>query len=536
MTIEEICKKHNLLRNREGVIRIPFLVKGGLVIPPEITRAQVEKAFSTGDKKTVYAQLPGAQIVREPIIDRQRMTYTGEYIYQVMPIVSPTDLIETDTDKLVRGLYALSVDDILDYLDAIQVVLAGNNGFVRNIQELYRLTAGFPDAFLDYWFRFLYSGFDRESARQMIDNELLMWGKPGSEFLNGWVDIPAKVMPGSTALIASGVPGWNIRNVTQSLKTMVRAMPTRQLHITAGNAPEVPLASILRAILTKSAAAIKLPYGATLPGALVALAATVAAPEHPLTKNLSVVYWQGGDRSVEDTLFSPNAFDRIVVWGSPETVTSVQSRALFTRTVFFNPRYGVSMIGKEAFTGNLAGVAERAATDAMIYNQRACTASLVQYVEGTGEEVRNYAELLQKVLASWDSQAPNFVIPSAVGQIRRMRRGRYSQSDWYLNEKDGRFTSGVVVMRGEFDILDHPMCRFIIVRPVANLTDALKYLNQNVSTVGIYPEERRTELRDRIAAKGVSDVFPLGECERMYPGMPHDGMPVLSELVDWKNA
>ena len=43
-------------------------------------------------------------------------------------------------------------------------------------------------------------------------------------------------------------------------------------------------------------------------------------------------------------------------------------------------------------------------------------------------------------------------------------------------------------------------------------------------------------MRDRILARGVSSVLPLGRCERVYPGMPHDGMLVLNELVDWKNG
>ena len=160
----------------------------------------------------------------------------------------------------------------------------------------------------------------------MIDSELSYLGRPGGEFLDGWVEVePHRPAAGE--------------------RPCVRAMPTRQLHITAGNAPEVPLISALRAVLTKSAAVIKLPYGATLTGALFAMAAAAGAPEHPITQNLSMVYWPGGDRAVEDVLFQHGAFDRIIVWGSPETVASVQSRALFTRVICLNPRYGVSLIG-----------------------------------------------------------------------------------------------------------------------------------------------------------------------------------------------
>jgi hypothetical protein len=343
----------------------------------------------------------------------------------------------------------------------------------------------------------------------MIDRELSYNGKPGSGFLNGWVKAD-----GDTVYI--------------------RAMPTRQLHITAGNAPEVPIISTLRAVLTKSAAAIKLPYGAILPGALLAIAAYDAAPEHPITQNLSLVYWHGGDESVENALFAPNAFDRILVWGGPDTVASVQSKTPFTRTICLNPRYGVSMIGNEAFSGNLEEIAARASMDVMAYNQKACISSLVHYVEGTEEQAAQYAEYLRQALEKWDKEIPNFVSPSAKGQVKRMKRGRYANAKWFINSQNDDFTSGVVVITGEFDILDHPTSRLVVVRPVSALNEALKYIHQGVSTVGIFPEERRLALRDRILARGVSSVLPLGQCESVFAGMPHDGMIVLSQLVDWK--
>ncbi len=91
-------------------------------------------------------------------------------------------------------------------------------------------------------------------------------------------------------------------------------------------------------------------------------------------------------------------------------------------------------------------------------------------------------------------------------------------------------------MPDEFDILDHHMCRLVFIMIVDRLRDVLKYLHHGVSTVGIYPEERRQELIDSIASRGVSNILPLGHCERVFSGAPHDGMMVLNQLVDWKNG
>lgn len=526
--VEKLCEAHDLLNNRDGVVRLPFMVKGRLVFPPIITRQQAEELFQVLSKDAEYARLPGMQIIRTPLFDRVRMVSTGSYVYFVMPMVSAHELIETDIDKLVRGPYALSVDEILEHLESVVAEISKNPKFIIKVLDLYRLTTGFPEIMLDNLSVSMSDYFNRDAARQMIDNELSSWGKPGSEFLNGWVEIPAQPFAGSAiGILSSGI--------IPLVRSTIRAMPTRQLHITAGNSPEVSLASILRAFLTKSAATIKLSAGALIPGILFALAAA-AVPKNPLTSNISVVYWPGGDNNIESQLFKAGAYDRIVVWGSPETVAAVQSQAKFTRTVFFNPRYGISLIGREAFSANLDDISGKAVTDVMIQNQQACTASLVQYVEGNDEQITQFARLVQNRLAEWDTLASYFVMPRVIGQIRDLKRGRYFQADWYLNEKDGCYISGVVVMRDEFDLLEHPMSRLVVIRPVADLRDVFRYLNQNVSTVGVFPESRRIELRNEIAARGVSGIFPLGECERIYAGMPHDGMLVLSELVDWKNA
>jgi hypothetical protein len=260
------------------------------------------------------------------------------------------------------------------------------------------------------------------------------------------------------------------------------------------------------------------------------------APDHPITRNLSIVYWPGGDEQVEGPFFLPSAFDRIVVWGAPDAVASVRSRARFTKVVCLNPRYGMSWIGREAFEDNgIQAVARRAAADTMIWNQKACIASLVHYVEGDEEKAYAYAKALQEELAQWDRMAPNFVSLFAKGQIRRLRRGKFLHARWLLNEEGGNVTSAVVVVPGEFNLMDHPMSRVVVVRAVSFLEDVLQFLHQGVSTVGVFPESRRLELCDRIVTRGVTSVFPLGACERMYGGMSHDGMKVLSELVDWKN-
>ncbi len=533
--MEALCNRHGLFRLKEELVRVPFVVKGRLVLPPEVSPESVREAFSRAGEYATLVKMENVQVLREPVIQRSSMKYTGEYIYQVMPAPGAYELIEPETATLADGLYRLGVDDILDYIESIVSTLLENYSLAMRVLELLRRTSEFPEAFLDDWINSTASSLNRETARQMIDSELSFMGKPGSQYLEGWVEVPGGAESGWLRQKAVEIFGRN-ENMPEVKRPYVRAMPTRQLHITAGNAPEVPLVSALRAVLTKSAAVIKMPYGATLSGAFFAMAAVAAAPDHPITRHLSMVYWQGGDEAIEAELLMSGAFDRLVVWGGHEAIASMQSRTHFARAVYLNPRYGVSFIGNEAFSASLEEVAMRASLDVMIHNQKACSSSLVHYVEGSAGQAVRYAGMLQEALYRWDEEIPNFLNPLKKAQLKRMRRGRYIGAEWLVNTREGEFSSGVVVIQDEFDILDHPMCRLVVVKPVDRLEGALKKLNQFVSTAGVYPEERRLELRDRMLSRGVSSVLSLGHCENLYSGMPHDGMLVLGHLVDWKNS
>ena len=525
----------------DDVIRLAALVRGQPIMPPAVSREEIEPAFARADRErpgsapAALVKLPAAWVLREPILDRAAMRATGGYQYQVMPAVNPLQLIEDDLDALAGELYELSFAEVLDYLDGLRQAYAGDGALLQQIKALARQTSEAPDPYVDAGFAMFPVMLGRDVAAAMVDTDLAAWQTPGRRFLDGWVEVPGTQYPAPVHLIhAQHLPPIADYDPAQAT-ARIRALPTRQLHITAGNSPLVPLASLLRALWTKSAATIKLPYGATLAGAYLAQLAATTFPDHPLTRHLSVLYWPGGDQQFETPLFLPGRYDRIVVWGAPNAVQSVTERAAFTKTVTFNPRYGVSLIGREAFE-HLDQVVSRAVCDTLIQSQKACIASQIHYLEADQAQAERYAAALRDELGRWDSFAPAALSRSQQGQIRRMKRGSFLGATWFENQAAGQFRSAVAVMPTEFNIMEHPLCRLIVVRPVASLEQALQYLHPGVATAGVFPEPRRHQLSVRIGARGVSNVPPLGQAGYTYPGMPHDGMLVLSELVDWKTG
>src|SRR3546814_9229262 len=113
---------------------------------------------------------------------------------------------------------------------------------------------------------------------------------------------------------------------------------------------------------------------------MVAILRTMAAidPNHPIVKSMSAVYWRGGDASVEQVLYRPQYFDKIVAWGGGDAINNViQYLGPGFQLVSFDPKTSISMVGREAFASEAATdkAADLASADVMTLNQEACVAS-----------------------------------------------------------------------------------------------------------------------------------------------------------------
>jgi hypothetical protein len=514
-----------LLRDEAGVVRVPVLVRGRLVVPD-------------GDHVIE---------IREATIDRATMRRDGGGRRLRLPRVGAADVLYADPGAVRARLAAVPVAALYDWLDTAAGLLAPDGPLGSRVRALVAATSDLADLLLDAGLQLNATMLRGFAVREVVDRELAVGGIAGSRVLDEWVEVDAPHWDGPSATLRAALAPTPVI----SPPARIRALPTLQIHVTAGNAPVVAPASALRLLATRSGGVVKLPSGSIVPGAALAVALHAAAEAHPAARPvldaLSLVYWSGGDATVEQPLFDPTVFDRVVVWGAPDAVERVSALAAGAiRTLIFNPRFGVSLIARESL-GNasaLRAAARLAAADVLVWNQRACIASLVHYVEDAAPGERRdddvadrWAAALSEALADADRLAPSAPSPAALGQIQRMRRGSLIGARWHWVGGPGRDArAAVVVAPGPFDLSSHPLSRLVIVRRVACLDDAVALLHRGVSTAGIHPESRRLALRDAVAARGVSNVVPLGHAERAFAGMPHDGMRVLSELVEWTNG
>lgn len=519
------------------VRRVPVLVKGQLRLAPPIDlrylRAQAHAQGSEGAPAQRFA-VDGAWVLRRPLLDAG-LSATGEDQFLLLPVVGPEELVERDPAALARDLHTLPFAEVKAYLGAIGAALRARPELVRGFAGDAGATSAVDRRLAELTLSILPALLDPDAIGAMVDRELGDGDGSGSRYLDRWVTPPGAQHAGVTARLGARVLGLT---AGAAPPVGVRALPTRQLHITAGNSPVVPFVSAVRAFATKGAAVVKSAAECTGPAAMLGAGMLLADPDHPLTRHTSLVYWPGDDRGVEDVLLAAGAFDRVVVWGSAATIASVRGRLGGRPGIYLEPRVGVSLVGREALAdgARIRDSAARAVTDSLIANQAACSASLVHYVEGSEEQARAYCEAARDALATWDRAFAHVPERSALRTLNRLRRGLLANAAWFQNGRWPHVSSAVALVDVEFDLAAHPLSRFVVVRRVDDLRDALGFLQRGISVVGVAPEARRLALRDEIVARGVSHVRALGDVERAYPGMPHDGMRVLAELVEWVTA
>ncbi|GAA2911781.1 acyl-CoA reductase [Streptosporangium fragile] len=503
------------------IVRLPAVVRGEIVMPPWPRVADVRRAVAEPGPHRVEGVAGGCHVIGRPVVDRDALDLTGETQVLVLPAPDASHLLEPDPAGALLELARTPLPEVLSFVDAVGEALRSRSSEAAEAGALLAATSLVGDRAHRAFLAQLPSLFDGGAVGRMIERDL------GAAPLDDWRQVGEAAVPGMTARFA----GTACRT-----PPALRAVPTRQLHLTAGNAPVVPVVSLLWAWATKGAAVIKPAAEAAALVAALGAALRTAGPSHPLARHTTLAYWRGGDRRVETELLADGAFDRRVVWGSAETVRSVTARGGTTDTLIMGPRFSLSLVGGSLARSDPEAAARLAAVDSLIANQAACTSSLLHVVEGDAATADGYARALARVLAGWDRALPHRPSRQAQGHLTRLRRGLLGTARWYVNGDWPEVSSAVVLVDGAFDLAHHPGSRLVLVRAVDDLRRALPWLGPAVSTVGVAPEETRLALRDAIATRGVDNVVPLGAAEHGYAGRPHDGMRVLTRLVRWVNG
>jgi hypothetical protein len=368
-------------------------------------------------------------------------------------------------------------------------------------------------------------------------------------------DLPRMFEPDGLVALAEktiGIPyldGW-VPGEGPHANVSVRAVGTRQLHITAGNVPVVAALTIVRAALTKSDILIKSPSNDPLTANAIARTLIEIAPDHPVTKHIAVAYWKGGDEFMDSQIVRTSRVDKITAWGGMSSVRHIQK--FLTPGIdltALNPKYSLSLIGRDTFA-NEAAMDEAAvglATLAGFYNQTACANTRIVYVESSTDDdaIEQVVELGRKMVAAYAKLPPLISTPFTVPnrELEAEMAAIALEDDFYHVEGD-TLNGGFIVSKFNdrvdfYDKLNNRVVNFV---PVDDLSDVLKWCDDTAQTVGIYPECDRARVLDVFALAGLQRLVSLSggdpmtvyaDSHHMPPGSPHDGIEPMRRSVRW---
>ncbi|WP_455141197.1 acyl-CoA reductase [Candidatus Hodarchaeum mangrovi] len=457
-------------------------------------------------------------IARGRVITEYSQSFGGRY--GATTFITPDckkylqSIVQSNPSAL-KGLYNLSIDEILDFLhDFGQHLTLGENEYLNQAFEHSCEASGLTAPVLRNIYDSLSLFLNKNVLREMLEKRI------GIRYLEEWV--PTELIDGRTVYI--------------------RAFGSRTVHIIAGNVPLVAVGTIARSCATRCDTIIKLPSND--PFTAIALVRTMIdmEPNHPITKSISVAYWKGGDVNFEQKLYRPENIEKIIAWGGFASIKHI-TRYLQPGIdlITLDPKLSTSIIGMEAFSdeNTLRTVAQRAAIDVGAFNQEACVNSRIIYVQsGTDPEGIKKLNILAAYLYYSLLKLPsNVSTPSKAinPEVNALIDGLRLNNDFY-RIFGGENNEGCVIASQFDEPVDFStkLCgRIVNLVPIDDLQTAIKSVNSYTQTVGVYPEQLKKEIRDDLILHGVQRIVSLGFATMGSFGTPQDGIEPLRRICKW---
>jgi len=465
---------------KDRVFEIPLIAKGKLITDYSVT----------------YKGRHGAEFI----------TSDPKRFLQKIVMKNPSEL---------NVLYSLSLDEILEYLDDLgKRLVIEENEYLQDAFELGCYASGLTPSVLYTTYKSLPLFFEKSAIWEMLEQRI------GVKYLENWE--PARLNDGRTIYL--------------------RAFGSRSVHIIAGNVPIVAAGTIIRGCSTRCNTIIKLPSNDPLTATALARTMIDMDPTHPITKNISVLYYKGGDIEFEESFYRPEYIEKIIAWGgysSVQYITRYMQPGIDLITL--DPKLSTSIIGVEAFSSEkvMRTVAQRAAIDIGSYNGEACLNSKVIYVQsGTDPDgIQKLNQLGAYIYYSLTALPPHIsTAPKKFDlELKSAIDGLRTDDEWY-KVYGGENNEGAVIVSQLNEPVDfsYKLCnRVVNLVPIDTMEEAIRSVNSYTQTVGIYPESLKKNIRDDLILHGVQRIVSLGFAPRGSLATPQDAIEPLRRMCKW---
>ncbi|MBM4348735.1 MAG: hypothetical protein FJ106_02440 [Deltaproteobacteria bacterium] len=317
--------------------------------------------------------------------------------------------------------------------------------------------------------------------------------------------------------------------------------PELIVSIFSENIPALPHLLFMRSALVKSACLGKVARGEPTFAPLYLKTMEEIDPE--MAECVAVLYWQGGEEEIEPFLFGQA--DAVVLFGGVETCRSLLEKIpRRVKTLVHGHRLGFGVIGRQRMRRqDLERLAEEVALDCSMFDQQACLAPHVYYLEKGGEvSPKEFCQAVAVAMERLNQRMPRGRITpheaSTIHQLRAAYEFRELNGEEVLVLTSPSGTDWTVVYEkdpGAFS--PSPLNRFLriygvedIFRILSSLKPIGPFLQNAAVAIG---DKREKEFIGTLGELGVARITSPGKMSVPSMMWHHDGISPLASLVHW---
>lgn len=310
------------------------------------------------------------------------------------------------------------------------------------------------------------------------------------------------------------------------------------LHVLAGNVFLGAVSSLLEGIITGNVNILKMSSGEKTFLPLLLRSFAEADPEGILTRSTAMVEFSSSQSDVINAF--KQAVDGVVVWGGEAAVQGWREHLpARTRLIEFGPKLSFAMVSNAGMHRlGVEEIADALAQEMSIWDQNACTAPQICYVEGEA----NASLLVDHLGCALDAREK--ILPAgsvdlhAAVEIQKMRSVAEIAEGRGLGmlRKSKQKLGWTVVLDSDPTPDTSPLHRTLKVVPVKSLAVAIEELSSvrgYLQTCGLAAAEtEEAELTHHLVNLGVPRIVDIGLMAGGLADDPHDGKYDLPQLLN----
>ena len=311
------------------------------------------------------------------------------------------------------------------------------------------------------------------------------------------------------------------------------------LHVLSGNVFLVGAGSLVEGLLTRNVTLLKMSSGEKV--FLPELIASIQEcdVEGVVSKSIALIDYSSKDKEVIAEL--KKRVDGIVVWGGEEAVRAYRNDLpARTRLVVFGPKLSFAIVTRKgAETLGEEETVRRLAQEISIWDQNACTAPQVCYVEGDDLAMRLVDSLAIELRELATSLPPGDIDLQAAVEIQKIRSvAEIAEARGKGKLRTARFGVDWTVYFDKDKTLDpSPLHRTLKLVPYHSFSEVegeMDRVRGYIQTIGVAAgKEEGQELAIALSRAGALRVLELGKMSGGEIEDPHDGSYDLPQFVNF---